>query len=125
MNVVNVLLSKNELFKFIVVEFNRNETRYTYKSTEVIEVGDKVIVDSPMGGLKIVTVMEVVDPMEIDHDVAYSFKWIVQVVDTSAYEANKELEAYINKAVNKAKNKQLVDSVMKDLNLPKALLKRL
>jgi hypothetical protein len=112
MNEVNALLAEVEGFKFVVVTFPNSDKQYTYKTTFDVEVDDRVIVDSPFNGLVVVTVIDVKSIFEVDHDVSFRFKWIVQKVDTKAYEKAEELESTLLQAVNKAKVKQRV----KELN---------
>lgn len=68
---------------------------YTYKAkmTENIQKGDAVVVDSPSSGLCVVHVVNVHKVPKIDLDAPWTYKWIVQKVDRSKYDATLEQEA--------------------------------
>lgn len=62
---------------------------YTYlvdKSLKLV-AGDRVLVDSPSKGLIVVYVAKVDDVAKVDLDASFDYKFIVQKVDTSAYDA--------------------------------------
>lgn len=61
---------------------------YTYKAhlKDGVQVGDKVVVDSPSKGLSVVTVVAVDKTPRIDVHAPFDYKWIIQKVDTSRYE---------------------------------------
>lgn len=74
---------------FIKVQFANSTRTYTYKTIDdSIEVGDKVLVDSPSQGMVVVTVAEVCKADEVDlNEQRFKYKWIVQKIDMLAYEA--------------------------------------
>ena len=109
MNEVNILLATNEKFKFVQVKFqdeHNSQKRYTYKTTEDVEEGDYAIVFTPSNKYEVVKVISVHSPLEVDFEVKYKYKWIVQVLDTDKYESNMALEKSILAEVNKSKNKR-------------------
>jgi hypothetical protein len=113
MHEVNVLLAENPDFKFVQVTFDENNfpgtlKKYTYKTLEKVEIGDKVLVDSPSSGFTVTTVSDVLSPMEIDFEVKYKYKWIVQVIDTVNYDQMVAVEKDLLALVNKSKNKRAI-----------------
>lgn len=74
------------------VTFDSGSRRYTYKAraSEGIEVGNKVVVDSPSAGYVTATVVAVDAFADIDLDKPWNYKWIVQKVDDAFY---KEIQA--------------------------------
>ncbi len=119
MNNVNLLLSQNSDFKFVGVKFYEQLQRgqmpsldglsnktYHYKTTLDLEVGDKVIVDTPSGELKIVEVVNIKELHELEDD-KINYKWIVSKVDLEYYHKCKDTETEVKKQMNKmAFNKQ-------------------
>ena len=65
--------------------------RYTYKARMPISKDDIAIVEA-CGRLAIVKVVEVNDVPQIDMDADYDYKWIVQRIDRSAYDATVAVE---------------------------------
>lgn len=61
---------------------------YTYKARldDNIQVGDRVIVDSPSKGMTVVEVIAVHKTAKIDLDAPFTYKWIVQKVDRTRYD---------------------------------------
>lgn len=70
--------------------------RYTYKArlADNVQVGNRVVVDSPSNGLTVVTVVAVHSTPKIDLDVSWTYKWIVQKIDTAAYEETLRKEEH-------------------------------
>lgn len=68
---------------------------YTYKAplSAGVEVGDRVVVDSPSKGLVVVEVVGTDKAPRIDLDADFTYKWIVQKVELKAYEEQLEREA--------------------------------
>ena len=74
---------------------------YTYKArlSDGIKEGDHVVVDSPSRGLTLVTVVAVHSTPKIDLDAPFTYKWIVQKVDRTAYDTTMEQEAEFAQAM--------------------------
>ena len=91
---------------------------YTYKARfdQLVSAGDQVIVDSPYGGMKVVIVTDVDDFANIDFDATYTYKWIVQKVDTSTYEDNLASEIEAGKAIRQLRNNAKRFAVREELN---------
>lgn len=91
-----------EGYSTIEVIFNAGDTRtYTYKAwnKDKVEVGSQVIVDSPSKGLVVVEVVAVHLSPKIDLDAPWTYKWIVQKVDRTAYDEQLEREAQFETAM--------------------------
>ena len=71
---------------------NRPGKEYTYKIQGPCFAGDWVVVDSPANGLVVVRVMSVDEAPRIDLDAEYTYKWVVQRVDVTAYKDRLEKE---------------------------------
>ncbi len=65
---------------------------YTYKIMGPCSPGDTVVVDSPYSGLTCVKVISVDETPRIDLGADFTYKWVVQRVDTSAYKEMLEKE---------------------------------
>lgn len=62
---------------------------YTYKARleDKLQVGDYVVVDTPREGFKIVRVVGVDPSPVIDVNSPFEYKWVVQKIDTTTYDA--------------------------------------
>lgn len=93
----------------VYVKFEGTNRRYAYKAHPDMGVkeGDKVIVDTPSSGLKIVDVLEVKKEMpQIS-----TLKWVVQKVNTADYEARVSAEESVREklqAMAEAKEQELL-----------------
>lgn len=95
---LTVLLFGDELYA-VTVTFQGNETRrYTYKSLKEVEVGTKVVVDTPSNGFQVVTV--VACKKGLDKQAQFEqYKWLVGVVDETEYRRLNDAEKdFIRKA---------------------------
>ena len=110
MNEVNVLLADNEDFKFVEVVFApyTGNSTYTYKTVLDVQEDDFAVVDTPSKGFQVVQIRKLLSPFEVDFDVKFSYKWLVQKVDTSGYEQAVAKEKEILQLVNKSKNKRAI-----------------
>lgn len=97
---INILLAENENFKIVTATFPGSSKKYTYKTFEDVKVGDTAVVKTPMDGLKLVTVVEVLNANETDLNFGFDVKWLVQVIDTERYRKCKEMEQELNKKIN-------------------------
>lgn len=77
---------------------------YTYKAhlDDNIQVGDVVVVDSPNVGLTLVDVVAVHDIPQINLAAEYTYKWIVQRVDTTRYQETLRREKEFTELVVEA-----------------------
>ena len=120
MNTINLLLARNENFKFIGVNFTsfyddhtkalKTGKTYYYKTTEDFEIGDNAVV-SVNDELKIVRVVVLDCILNLDTNINY--KWVVSKVDKDEFnrciEVEKELTYQINTLRLKALRKGLED----------------
>lgn len=95
---LTALLFGDELYA-VTVTFQDNSTRrYTYKSLKEVEVGTKVVVDTPSNGFQVVTV--VACKKGLDKQAQFEqYKWLVGVVDETEYRRLNDAEKdFIRKA---------------------------
>lgn len=80
--------------QLVAVNFAGSCKPYTYKAPAhwLIEVGDKIVVDSPSSGYTIVKVVNVVPAPLSCHDAHIALKWAVSTIDDSIYLANTKRE---------------------------------
>ena len=110
MKEVDILLADNEQFKFITAVFApyTGKQTYTYKTLLAVEVDDFVVVQTPNNGFQIVQVREVLTPFEVDLEVKFSYKWVVQLLDLEHYDKVTAMEKEVLAVVNKSKNKRAI-----------------
>lgn len=90
------------------------EKTYTYKCPDDIELelGDKVLVDSPRNGLCIATVVRKDDFADIDLNADFTYKWIVQKVDRTRYDDMLDKEAKFSRLLTEAERVKQREAVM-------------
>lgn len=99
MNLTNAILAENPDFKIVIVCFDAHPKQYHYKTFFDVKIDDKVVVDSPTNGLTVVTVTDVLSPMEFEG--TYSLKWLVSgAIDLTYYDELKKMERTVLKTVN-------------------------
>jgi hypothetical protein len=69
----------------VKISFAKGSSLYTYKTHLTLAIGDYVVVDK-RGGFSVGQVIIVDEHPTIDTDADFDYKWIVQKVDTTAYE---------------------------------------
>jgi hypothetical protein len=116
-NEINLLLAQNENFRFVKCEFPRGQQLYTYKTVSPVKEGDYVVVETPSTGFQVVKVVQVCKLHEVNLSSAYSYKWVVQVVDDSNYKELLEKEQTAIKLLNDSKTKKLVNDMTAELEL--------
>lgn len=123
---------------YITVAATYNETAsplssyskaYTFKATASMNlaVGDTCVVEAPNGEFKLVTITAIHETPQIDLEADFAYKWLVQKVDTTGYEANKKREQEFTDtlvALEKEKQRQQVLEDMQQ-HLPQALKDKL
>ena len=94
----------------IEVQFKRDQggltaKEYKYKApvSMGIKVGDEVIVDSPSSGFVVTVVTKVDEIADIDYQGQSTYKWVVQKVDPTDYQARREKELAAVEHLKKAK----------------------
>lgn len=109
MQMTDTVLSENPDFKIVNVVFApyTGTKSYSYKTLMTdIEVGDKVAVWVKNSELKVVEVVSIMDPLEVDLDPNIRYAWVVQKIDTTHFDQCLEME-------NKLMEKLRVASVRK------------
>jgi len=103
MNTTNLILAENPNFSIVAVQFTGTPKTYHYKTFfKDIEEGSQVVVDSPSNGLVVVTVTEVLDPMEFSGN--FQLKWLVSgPIDLDHYDELKTMDRAVTKKVNQLK----------------------
>lgn len=94
---------------------SRRVKEYTYKAllTDDIKAGDYVVVESPQSGLVIVQVTSVDAKPRIDLEVPFSYKWIVQKIDTARYQELLRQEQEFKDALLEVERVKQREAVMK------------
>lgn len=95
-----------------------SEKLYTYKALVSwnIQPDDRVIVDSPKDGLVVVKVDSVSSDPDLNFADVGNFKWVVQKVDTSQYDAITQQEAELTQKVQALLRKQAQDKFLNDFS---------
>lgn len=94
---------------------------YTYKVRKEwnVQVGDELVVRTPLDGSTIVEVVEVHDIPDIDLAANFKYKWAVQKVDNTAYDEVLKVEAekamQLKELQRKAQLKKQLVSVLSEL----------
>lgn len=122
MNHMHMLSLIQSGFTTIAVTYPGERRTYTYKAkvSDGVRVGDTVVVDSPNSGLTLVEVVEVHTSPRIDLTATFKYKWIVQKVDRSGYDALLEQEAKFTEAmveIERVKQRQEMRNAI-NLSLP-------
>ena len=107
--------------KTVECVFEGSDKRYTYKTILDLKVGDKVVVNAPGNNFKIIDVVKIDNAPKLDINASFSYKWIVQKIDTEQYEslnkAEEKLEAYLDKASYQNMVSVLLDDTSKSLGI--------
>lgn len=95
-----------------------SEKLYTYKALASwnIQPDDRVIVDSPKDGLVVVKVDSVSSDPDLNFADVGNFKWIVQKIDTSQYDAVTQQEADLTHKVQALLRKQAQEKFLNDFS---------
>ncbi len=105
--------------KYVTVMFTSNSHKeYTYLTDLDLAPDDKVIVDSPHDGFVVVTVIKVRGIPK--HQLSKATKWVVQKVDTAAYEERVKKQEVIQEIKNKLAERR---EEMEELLIYKTLAK--
>ena len=106
----SVIISLLQNSRTAQVQFKGNSKKYTYKVPEGMELaeGDQVVVQSPIDGLVVVSVVSVSDDAGIDLDANFKYKWIVSKVDTAGYDDLLAKEAAIEQDLKKLRRKAAI-----------------
>ena len=100
--------------------------KYTFKAHKSLELkdGDRAIV-AASGALTVVTVIQVDEEPDIDWDAEFDYKWIVQKIDFTLYQALLERDANFRKKLEKVEVANKREQVLAAFGLTGADLKPL
>jgi len=122
MQMTDTVLSENPDFKIVNVVFApyTGTKSYSYKTLLTdLELGDKVAVWVKNTELKIVEVVSILDPLEVDLDPNIRYAWIVQKIDTTHFDQCLEMENKLMEKLRVAtvrkRRAELRDDVMNNL----------
>jgi len=108
-NAATLIVGEN--LKAVKVEFIKGSTRYSYLCAHDVEEGQQVIVSGYEGKLKIVTVVEVMDAMDLDLDVDYTYKFVLSTIDTQVHDTIVETRDELKKAIAREQRRTVLDSI--------------
>lgn len=123
MNKNNVAIAMFDTVTAVTVTFPVSGGTYTYMSLEQLEVGDKVLVDTPRAGLQVVTVTAV--DVAWDIDAKYDYKFIVGKVDLTQYNKVQEALTEIREVIETERRAQARRAVTEQLGLKAAAVKKI
>lgn len=123
MNKNNVAIAMFDNVTAVTVTFPVSGGNYTYMSLEALEVGDKVIVDTPRAGLQIVEVTKV--DVSWDVDAKYDYKFIVGKVDLTQYNKVQEAVAEVRETIEAERRNQARKAMVEHLGLKAATVSKI
>lgn len=124
MNKNNVAIVMFDSAKAIEVTFPNSGGKYTYMTLrDDLEVGDKVVVDTPRSGLVVVTVTKV--DADWDVDAQFSYKFIVDKVDTAQHAEIVEAVEEVKALIESERRAQARKAMVQGLGLKADLCKKI
>ena len=108
-NAATLIVGEN--LKAVKVEFTEGGTRYSYLCAHDVEEGQQVVVSGYADKLKIVTVVEVGDALDLDLDVDYNYKFVLSTIDTKVHDNIIETRDAIKKAINQEQRRAVLESI--------------
>lgn len=107
MNPINLLLAKNEQFKFVTCVFNvnqpsENQKAYTYKTLLNVNPGDLVVAPTAQGTFETVKVVEV----GVEYKGSFEIKWIAAVLNLDHLAQCKAIEEDIKQLFVEEENRK-------------------
>ena len=105
------------------VTFEPSGGKYTYLSLQKLEVGDKVIVDTPRAGLTVVTVTAVDVGWDIDAN--FNYKFIVGKVDMTQYHELTEAIEEVKDIIESQRREAARQTMMAHLGLKASAVKKI
>ena len=119
---INHIICTQQSFKTAAIKINSKDTQsYTYKIPLSVELqeGDRVVVSLPNGALKIARVTEAHENPRIEYGSDIIYNWIVQKVDTQAFEeiqaAEKDLASKISHLQAEEVKRQYLSSLSPEM----------
>lgn len=123
MNKNNVAIALFDNVTAVSVVFPNSNGVYTYMTMEELQVGDKVLVDTPRAGLVVVTVKEV--DVSWDIDSKFSYKFIVDKVNMEKYERINQVVEEVRETIEAERKAQARKAVIEQLGLKANTVKRI
>jgi hypothetical protein len=116
MNPINVLLAKNDQFKFVTCVFNilqpaETQKEYTYKTLLDVEPGDLVIAPANVGNFETIRVVQVGTKFEGTANI----KWIAAKLDTAHLDECKAMEEEIKQLFIEEEKRKKAESTKAQL----------
>jgi len=116
MNPVNILLAKNENFKFVLCVFNINQEAklqktYTYKTLLDVKEGDLVVAPTQQGTFETIRIVEV----GVDYQGSYDIKWIAAKLETAHLDECKAMEEEIKQLFAEEQKRKKAESTKAQL----------
>ena len=108
-NAATLIVGEN--LKAVKVEFTEGGTGYNYLCAHDVEEGQQVVVSGYADKLKIVTVVEVGDALDLDLDVDYNYKFVLSTIDTKVHDNIIETRDAIKKAINQEQRRTVLESI--------------
>lgn len=117
MNKTNVAIALLDNVSAVEVTFPRSNGKYTYlaKDSLNLQIGDKVVVDTPQSGFVVVEVTQLNVGWDIDAN--YTYKFVVQRVDTGDYDKLNEAVAQVREDIERSRKEQAREQLRNMLNL--------
>lgn len=106
-----------EGLKAVKVEFNEGGKLYSYLCAHEVKVGDKAVVAGFNETLKVVKVIQVLEALDLELDVDYNYKMVIDVVDFSVIEQFEEQKAKLQATIAKVRRKSVLDQVKASLGI--------
>jgi hypothetical protein len=121
MNKNNVAIAMIEGAIAVNVTFEPSGGKYTYLSLQKLEVGDRVVVDTPRAGLTVVKVTAVDVGWDIDAN--FNYKFIVSKVDMAQYEQLTQAIEEVKDIIEAQRREAARKSMMEHLGLKASAVK--
>lgn len=117
MNKTNVAIALLNNVSAVEVLFTPSKGKYTYLAPDSmgLQVGDKVVVNTPASGFVVVEVTAVDTGWDIDEK--YTYKFVVSKVDTSAYDKLNETIDKVREEIERNRKEQARHQIREMLNL--------
>lgn len=123
MNKNNVAIAMFDNVTAVTVTFEPSGSQYTYMSLDKLEVGDKVLVDTPRAGLQVVTVAAV--DVSWDIDAKFDYKFIVGKVDLDRYNQVQAAIKEVKETIEAERRNQARKAMVEQLGLKANVVKKI
>lgn len=123
MNKNNVAIAMFDNATAINVTFPVSGGKYTYMTLDKLEVGDKVLVDTPRAGLQVVEVTAV--DVAWDIDAKFDYKFVVAKVDLAQYNKIQEALNEVREVIENERRAQARRAMTEQLGLKAGTVKKI